>query len=71
MKWVVIAFLIACPFGWMIMARWLNNFAYNSGISPYSFLFTDLIVIAIGLLTIGIRSIRTAMKNPVDVLKYE
>ena len=71
MKWVIIAFIIACPFGWIVMSRWLNNFAYNTGISWHSFLFTGLLVISIGLLTVSIHAIRTARKNPVDVLKYE
>ena len=71
LKWVLIAFIIACPFGWFIMLNWLNNFAYQTGLSWYNFLWTGLLVSSIGLFTVGIHAIRSARKNPVDVLKYE
>ena len=71
LKWVLIAFIVACPFGWFIMTNWLNNFAYSIDISWLSFFITGIAVFAIGFLTVSIHSFRTARKNPVDVLRYE
>ena len=71
LKWVLIAFIVACPFGWFIMTNWLNNFAYSIDISWLSFFITGIAVFAIGFLTVSIHSLRTARKNPVDVLRYE
>ncbi|MFC2125542.1 ABC transporter permease [Bacteroidota bacterium] len=70
-KWVIVAYLIACPFGWIIMNKWLENFAYQLQVSWSAFLIAGTLAILIGLLTVSFHSFRAARKNPVDVLRYE
>ena len=70
-KWVAIAFLIAIPFGWFIMHKWLENFAYKTGLSWWIFLLAGVLALVIALLTVTWRSWRAATRNPVEALRYE
>jgi len=70
-RWVVTAFVIACPFGFFMMKDWLKNFAYQISISWWSFLFAGIIVILIGLIAVGYQAIKAARRNPVETLRYE
>jgi len=49
-KWVSIAFLIAIPIAWFIMHKWLENFAYKTGLSWWIFVLAGVIALAIALL---------------------
>ena len=70
-KWVTIAFIIACPIAYYAMIRWLENFAYKTELSWWIFALSGLIAIGIALLTVSFQSWRAATKNPVESLKYE
>jgi len=70
-KWVIIANLIAWPIAWFSMDQWLNNFAYRVPIAGWLYLVTGIITLAIALLTISYQSVKLAIKNPVQNLRYE
>ena len=69
--WVAIAFVIAAPFAWIIMHKWLENFAYKTGLSWWIFLLSGVLALVIALLTVTWRSLRAATRNPVEALRYE
>ncbi|MBK7628693.1 MAG: ABC transporter permease [Bacteroidales bacterium] len=71
LKWVFIAFLIAIPFAWFAMNRWLQTFAYKTDLSWWIFAISGIIVLSITLITVSWQSWRAATKNPVDALRYE
>ncbi len=71
LKWVALAFIIACPLGWFIMNKWLQNFAYHTSISWWIFIIAGLGAVFISLLTITWQSFRAARINPVECLRYE
>jgi|WetSurMetagenome_2_1015567.scaffolds.fasta_scaffold05966_4 putative ABC transport system permease protein len=71
MLWVAIAFLTACPVGWLIMHKWLQNFAYRTDISWWIFALAGLITLVIALITVNWQSLQAAKKNPVEALHYE
>ncbi|MDL2256091.1 ABC transporter permease [Parabacteroides sp. OttesenSCG-928-K15] len=71
MKWIGIAFLIACPVGYLLMDRWLSSFAYQTSISWWLFPIAGLIILLITLLTVIVQIYRTASQNPVHSLRYE
>jgi putative ABC transport system permease protein len=70
-KWVAVAFLIAIPIAWFIMHKWLENFAYKTGLSWWIFFLAGVLALGIALLTVSLQSRRAAMKNPVESLRYE
>ena len=71
LKWIAIAFLIACPFAWYAVYKWLESFAYKTNISWVEFVLAGLLVAGIATLTISWLSWRAATRNPVEALRYE
>lgn len=70
-KWVGIAFVIACPIAWYAMYKWLQGFSYQTEISWWIFGFAGVLTLAISTLTVSWQSFRTATRNPVEALRYE
>jgi len=68
---VIVAFIIAGPIAYYMMDGWLNDFAYKISLSPWLFVIGVLISLAIAFGTVGYRSIKAAMANPVNSLKDE
>ena len=68
---VCIASLIVLPFAYFSMNRWLQNFAYRSGISVWMFALAVAASLLVALITISYKSIKAARANPVDALRYE
>ncbi len=68
---LLIAFMLAAPLAWWLMHKWLANFVYR--IDPGSGLFILAIVITllVALLTVGFRSLKAALTNPVKSLRSE
>jgi len=70
-KLLVVANLVAWPIAYIVMNNWLRNFAYRSGITLWIFLLTGLSALAIALLTVSYQSVRAALLDPVNAIKYE
>ncbi|WP_130856622.1 ABC transporter permease [Olivibacter jilunii] len=68
---LLIAFLIAAPMAWWIMNSWLENFIYRINIGAGIFIMAVAITLVIALLTVGYRSLKAALMNPVKSLKTE
>ena len=70
-KWVAVAFVTACPVGYFVMNKWLENFAYKTTMSWWIFALVGGITLLIALGTVSFHSWKAARKNPVDALRYE
>jgi putative ABC transport system permease protein len=70
-KWVAIAYLIACPIAWFGMHYWLQNFTYRTKLSLWIFVLAGILVMIIALLTVIWQSWHAATRNPVEALRYE
>lgn len=70
-KWVIISNLIAWPIAWFGMNKWLLNFQYRIDITIWIFALAFGISLAIALITVSWQSIRAAVINPADSLRYE
>jgi len=70
-KWVAIAFIIACPIAWYAMHQWLQNFAYKTELSWWVFAVAGMMAVAVALVTVSWQSWRAATRNPVESLRYE
>ena len=71
LKWVFIAFIIACPIAWYAMHKWLQNFAYKTTLSWWVFFAAGAAAFILSLLTVSMQSYKAASRNPVESLKYE
>ncbi|MFC2155172.1 ABC transporter permease [Acidobacteriota bacterium] len=69
--WVALANLIAWPAAYFFMNKWLQNFAYRTGLGIEVFLLSGLLGLTIALLTVGYQSVKAALANPIKALKYE
>lgn len=70
-KWVLLANVIAWPIGYFIMSRWLQDFAYRSGIAIWAFFLAGGLAWTIAFLTVSYQTIKASLADPVSALKYE
>jgi putative ABC transport system permease protein len=70
-KLVVIANIIAWPVAWMVVSRWLQNYAYRIDLNAWVFIVSGLASICIALLTISLLTYKAAQANPVKSLRTE
>ncbi len=72
---IIIACLIALPLAFLAINHWLTDFQYRIDLlSPASlilFMSGVLAVVLISIMTIGIKSTRAALENPVNSLRDE
>ena len=68
---IVIAFIIAAPLAWYFTNNWLQNFHYRIQIGIGVFVLAVLISVVIALITVGYKSLRAAIANPVKSLRTE
>lgn len=71
LKLVGISLIIAIPLSWMLMNKWLQDYAYRVKITWDLFALTAIIVILIAVLTIFFQAIKVALANPVESLRSE
>lgn len=70
-KWVLLANLIAWPIAYLVMRRWLEDFAYRSEMTLGIFLAAAGLALTIALATVAYQAIKAAFARPVDTLRYE
>ena len=68
---VVLANIIIWPLAYYFMNKWLQDFAYRIDISWWMFALSGGIALLIALATVGFRSIKAVIANPVKSLRYE
>lgn len=70
-KWVLVANVIAWPFAYYFMNKWLANFAYRTGLGIWVFVIPGVAALLVALVTVSSVGIRAATANPVESLRYE
>ena len=70
-RWVLLANLFAWPLAYLVMSRWLRNFAYRIDVGIVPFLLSSGAALLIAYLTVSFQSIKSAMARPSDYLRYE
>lgn len=68
---VLISALIATPIAWYIIHEWLLGFATRIELSILLFLIPVIILLLITLLAVSFQTIKAAVSNPVDSIRYE
>ncbi|HTD92493.1 MAG TPA: ABC transporter permease [Chitinophagaceae bacterium] len=71
LKLVFISLLIAVPFAWWGMYKWLQDYPYRVPIQWWVFVMAGVMSILIALLTVSYESIKAALTSPVKNLRTE
>jgi ABC-type antimicrobial peptide transport system permease subunit len=70
-KWVLLANLIAWPLAYFTMNRVLEAYAYRISLDFWIFLAAGASALIVAIMTVGYQSIKAALANPVESLRYE
>jgi hypothetical protein len=70
-KWVLLANLIAWPLAYFTMNRMLEVYAYRISLDVWIFLAAGAAALILAVATVSYQSIRAALANPVETLRYE
>ncbi|MFC2124492.1 ABC transporter permease [Bacteroidota bacterium] len=70
-KLIFISFLIAIPVAYLGIDKWLETYAYRTGISGTVFLLSGVFTILVSWLTISYLAIKMAIINPARSIQYE
>lgn len=65
------AFALAAPFSWYVMHRWIATFQFKIRIEWEIFFICTIAGVVIAIATVSYHSIRAALINPAETLKYE
>lgn len=68
---IIVANLIAIPLVWYFADQWLQTFAFRTSLNPLLFAGTLAIALTATLLIVGVQTVKAAMTNPVNSLRYE
>ena len=68
---VGVSFLLAAPLAWYVMQGWLDDFAYHVEMNWISFALALLLMLVVAGATVGYRTVRAAIRNPVEALREE
>ncbi|MCX6568139.1 MAG: hypothetical protein NT147_03695, partial [Candidatus Aminicenantes bacterium] len=68
---VLLANAIAWPIGYWVIMRWLGTFAYRAPVRIWLFLAAGALALFIAMATVSVESLRAALANPVDTIRYE
>jgi putative ABC transport system permease protein len=68
---ILIAGVVACPLAYLIMQKWLDDYAYKINISLLPFIFSIALLTAITAFLIVLQTIKSALANPVKSLRSE
>jgi len=72
---IVILVLVANLFAWPIacfgMNKWLGSFAYHIDMNLLIYLAAALAAVLVALVTVSAQTIKAAMTNPSNTLRYE
>ncbi len=68
---VLVSIIIATPIAYYVVSRWLQGFAYKTGLSWWIFALSGLTALIVALVTVSWQGWRAASRNPVEALRYE
>jgi len=68
---VLAAIAIASPLAYVVMQRWLENFAYRIEVGPRVFVWAGGLALVTALIPVCYHAIKAAVADPVKSLRYE
>jgi putative ABC transport system permease protein len=71
LKVVLVSLLVAIPVSWLLMNKWLEDFAYRIQLQWWVFALAGIISLIIAFVTLSFQAIKAAIANPVKSLRSE
>jgi len=68
---VLLGNLIAWPLAYLVMRRWLDGYAYRTGLSPWVFAFASGVSFLVALGAVSLQAVRSSLANPARSLRHE
>jgi putative ABC transport system permease protein len=68
---VLVGNVFAWPIAYFAMQQWLQNFAYKTSMNVWTYVLSGAMSFVIAFLTVSYRSVKAALANPADSLRYE
>jgi putative ABC transport system permease protein len=67
----LIAFVLAMPFSWYVMDKWLSEFKFRIPMQWELFAVSIVAGLLVALITVSYHAVRVSLINPAETLKYE
>jgi len=71
LKWVIISNVIAWPIAYLMLNKWIQEFAYHTNISWWIFIIAGCFAILVSVVTVSYQAIKAAKTLPADSLRFE
>lgn len=68
---ILVANALAWPVAWFFMNKWLDSFAYHIDMNLIVYIVSAFAAIVLALITVSAQTIKAAMTNPANTLRYE
>jgi putative ABC transport system permease protein len=68
---VFISLLVAVPLSWLVMNKWLEDFAYRIHLQWWMFALAGIVSLMIAFATLSVQALKAALANPVKSLRME
>jgi len=69
--WILISILFAWPAAYLLMNKWLQNFAFHADIGAGIFLLSLVITLLISLIAISYHVVKLSRVNPAEMIRHE
>jgi putative ABC transport system permease protein len=69
--WVIVANIFAWPVAYFAVNRWLQAFAFRTPVGFIPFILAGSMTLAVALLSVVFQTIKAALADPVQSLRYE
>ncbi len=66
-----LSFLVAIPIVWLLMDKWLTDFAFHINMPWWIYLVVCMGTILLAIATISLQSIQSIVRNPIESLRTE
>lgn len=68
---ILVANALAWPVAWIFMNKWLDSFAYHIDMNILVYILSAFAAVILALITVSAQTIKAAMTNPANTLRYE
>ncbi|MGB8358025.1 MAG: ABC transporter permease [Bacteroidales bacterium] len=70
-RWIFLSLIFAWPIAYILMNRWLQNYAYHVNTGAGVFLYSLLITLMISLIAVSYYVIKLSRVNPAEIIRHE